>query len=88
MERRFRSLQTQYQETFMEIDMMKLEAKRCREQVRTSQEYLNDVRAEHSEVQLRLNRVKVCIFNIIRKMIPFKRGLRALQLIVEIEEDK
>ncbi|KAM7540688.1 hypothetical protein Aperf_G00000025571 [Anoplocephala perfoliata] len=68
MERRYRSLQTQYQDTFMEIDMMKLEAKHSREQVRASQEYLNDVRAEHSEAQLRLNRVKA--ENVLASALP------------------
>ena len=59
MERRFKALQTQHQETFMEIDMMKLEAKRSREHLRLSKELLEDIRLEHTEAQLRLNRVKV-----------------------------
>ncbi|KAL5103539.1 hypothetical protein TcWFU_004809 [Taenia crassiceps] len=58
MERRYKSLQTQYQETFMEIDMMRLENKRSREQLRISKDFLNDIRLEHTESQLRLNRVK------------------------------
>ncbi|EUB59779.1 Coiled-coil domain-containing protein [Echinococcus granulosus] len=58
MERRFKSLQTQYQETFMEIDMLRLENKRSREQLRVSKDFLDDIRLEHTESQLRLNRVK------------------------------
>ena len=43
----------------MEIDMMKLEAKRSREHLRVSKDLLEDIRLEHTESQLRLNRVKV-----------------------------
>ncbi len=43
----------------MEIDMLKLEAKRNREQLRAAKDTLDDVHMEHSDAQLRLNRVKV-----------------------------
>ncbi len=59
MATRNREMNNRRQECYMEIDMLKLEAKRNREQLRAAKDTLDDVHMEHSDAQLRLNRVKV-----------------------------
>lgn len=60
IEKRFRDLQSLHQETLMEVDMLKMEAKRYTEQARISKENLEEILSEHADLENRLNRIKVC----------------------------
>ncbi|KAM3178049.1 hypothetical protein ACTXT7_003360 [Hymenolepis weldensis] len=59
IEKRFRDLQSLHQETVMEVDMLKMEAKRYTEQARISKENLEEILSEHTDLQNRLNRIKL-----------------------------
>ncbi|VDO04145.1 unnamed protein product [Rodentolepis nana] len=61
IEQRFRDLQSLHQEAEMEVEMLKMEAKRFTEQARIAKENLEDTLSEYTDVQSRLNRIKVCL---------------------------
>ncbi|VUZ42401.1 unnamed protein product, partial [Hymenolepis diminuta] len=42
----------------MEVDMLKMEAKRYTEQARISKENLEEILSEHTDLENRLNRIK------------------------------
>ncbi|VDL11691.1 unnamed protein product [Hymenolepis diminuta] len=68
IEQRFRDLQSLHQETLMEVDMLKMEAKRYTEQARISKENLEEILSEHTDLENRLNRIKA--ENVLASALP------------------